>query len=355
MMENILVAMSGGVDSAVAALLLKQRFGSTAEIAGATFRLWKIGGADNSGDIRDAKAVCAQLGLKHYVMEFSDIFQKEVVAPFAGAYEAGETPNPCVVCNEKIKFGAFLQAARELGYTKIATGHYARIRQENSQYRLCRAAYPEKDQSYFLYRLKQEQLAAAELPLGEYSKEEVRSLALAEGLAVSRKSDSQDICFLPKGDYGSFLERYLEYPAVPGDFLNESGEIIGKHRGIRFYTIGPRKGLGATFGKPVFVKAIDAARNTITLSDNGALFSSRLAARGLNWIGFDTLKEEIPAQAKIRNAHRPAAAVISPDGEQVLVRFAEPQRAVTPGQSAVFYDGEYVLGGGRIISESVNQ
>jgi tRNA-specific 2-thiouridylase len=344
-MKKILVGMSGGVDSAAAAALLKEQ---GYEIAGATFRLH----ADNAADFADAKAVCDVLGIPHFALDFRERFNAEVLGPFAREYEGGRTPNPCVRCNRTIKFGAFLEAARSLGYEGVATGHYARLVRDEARnlVRVRRAAHLGKDQSYVLYSLSQGQLAAMALPLGEYSKPQARAVAEKHGLPVVKRPESQDICFVPDGDYAAFLRGYLGAESKPGDFVSADGRVLGRHRGIRHYTVGQRRGIAHSFGEPMYVAAIDASANTVTLAPNAALMQSGLLAKDVNWLEPVATGEALRLDVKIRYGAKTAAATVTPleDGS-AAVTFEEPQRAIAPGQSAVFYLGDYLLGGGVIV------
>lgn len=349
MSKKIMVGMSGGVDSSVAALLLQKE---GYEVAGATFRLWEPGEASPvSGSIEDARAVCLSLNIPHYVLDFKDLFRERVVEAFAQSYEQGETPNPCVSCNRHIKFAAFWEAARAYGFQHIATGHYASVvfDRDKELYRLRMGASRQKDQSYFLYPLTQQLLSVTQMPLGALSKEEVRALAADAGLAVQSKKDSQDICFIPDRNYSAFLEAQGRGHFTPGSFIDRNGRVLGTHRGISRYTIGQRKGLGLSLPHPMFVAEIIPSTNTVVLAEDEALWAQELFATALNWI--EPLLSSAPFEAlvKIRYAHQPAKAQIHPlpDGT-VLVRFAEPVRAVTPGQAVVFYQDEFVLGGGTI-------
>lgn len=341
-----MVGMSGGVDSSVAALMLqKQGF----EVAGCTLQLWDSGPVNHGA--RDAKAVCDALGLPHYIFDFRERFRGQVVDYFAREYDRGATPNPCAVCNREIKFGALLQKAREMGFDRIATGHYVRSHYDGElrRFRLLKAASAQKDQSYVLYSLTQEQLAATLFPLGGYEKSRVRELAREIDIDLSRKADSQDICFIPDGNYAAFLDGYLGASGAPGDFIDLDGTILGRHRGIRHYTVGQRKGLGISFARPMFVAGIDARHNTVTLAPNEALMGGGFTASQVNWIDFEAPDKPMRLQVKIRYGAKPAGALVTPladPGAQVL--FDEPQRAITPGQPAVFYDGEYLVGGGII-------
>jgi tRNA-specific 2-thiouridylase len=301
-------------------------------------------------EAEDAAVVCGQLGIPHTVLDYRTLFRERVLDYFAASYLRGETPNPCVVCNKQIKFGAFLASAGEMGCGLIATGHYAIIeRQEDGRVRIRRGACEKKDQSYVLYSLRQDQLARALTPLGPYSKEEVRRLAAESGLAVSQKSESQDICFVPDGDYCAFLERYTGGKPPPGDFVDQDGAVLARHRGLWHYTIGQRKGLGVGFGRPLYVTAIRPEDASVALGENELLFRRELTARDVNWIDFERLAEPRRFDAKIRYGAKPAPALATPlpDG-RLHVRFDEPQRAVTPGQSVVLYQGDYLVGGGVI-------
>lgn len=354
---KVLVGMSGGVDSSVAALqLLRAGY----EVVGATFRLWDPEVDSGLGastccavdDVRDAKQVCHTLGIPHYVMNYKQLFQQKVVDYFVAEYQRGATPNPCIACNRHIKFDSFIQKALSMDFDYVATGHYASVLwdEDMGRFRLKRAIHDQKDQSYVLYTFTQHQLAHTLMPLGGYEKEAVRALAQENNLLVSRKPDSQDICFVPDGDYGGFLEAYTGQKAEPGDFIDRDGNKLGRHQGVWRYTIGQRKGLGISFGKPMFVSAIDQAANTVTLADNDALFTRELVADDFRWIDIDQLDAPAVFDAKIRYAADPAPAQVIPLGEgKVRVVFDQPQRAVTKGQAVVFYNGRYVVGGGTIL------
>jgi tRNA-specific 2-thiouridylase len=341
-MPRILTAMSGGVDSSAAALLL-QRQGH--QVEGATFVLRD----DIKEAVRSAARVCGQLGIPHHVFDFRDDFEKLVLEPFARGYREGLTPNPCVYCNIGVKFGLFLQRALEMGFDAVATGHYARLRREaDGVFRLYRGRDPRKDQSYVLYHLTQEQLAHILFPLGELEKNEVRALAAEAGLGSAQKAESQDICFVPDGDYAGFIERYTGRSFAPGDFVDENGRPIGRHKGIGRYTLGQRRGLGIGFGRRVFVSGMDARRNTVTLSGESALLARRLTAAELRVIDPAELRTPARLDARIRYAHPGAPALVTPLGDTARVLFDEPQRAITPGQAVVFYDGDRLVGGGVI-------
>jgi tRNA-specific 2-thiouridylase len=337
---SALIGMSGGVDSSVAAwLMLQQGY----RCQGATMRLF-----ENTEE--DALSVCQRLGIPFHVLDNRDFFRDTVMEDFVRCYEAGLTPNPCILCNRKIKFGLFLQQARQLGCENIVTGHYARIRYENGRYYLYKAADTAKDQSYFLYALTQDQLAHAQFPLGELTKVEVRQIAEEQGFINARKSDSQDICFVPDGDYFSFLQRFTGKTYESGDFLDLNGKVVGNHKGAVGYTLGQRKGLGLAMGAPVYVCGKDMACNTVTVGPNEALFTKELVAKDWNWIAFPALLEPIRCKAKARSRMTEQAATVYPmENGLAKVVFDEPQRAITPGQAVVLYDSDTVLGGGTII------
>ena len=341
-----MIAMSGGVDSSVAALLtLQQGY----EAVGATMRLL---GDSNNKDISDAKSVCERLGIEHRVFDMREEFDREVMRRFADIYLSGETPNPCIICNRFIKFGALLDRALETGCERIVTGHYACVRYDSGSGRwlLVKAADRSKDQTYFLYMLRQEQLSRIVLPVGALSKPEVRELAEQSGFVTSRKHDSQDICFVPDGDYVGFLRGYRGMVFAGGDFLDLDGNVIGRHAGAIRYTIGQRKGLGMGFNKPMYVCRKDMAANTVTLGDNADLFSRRVIVRGVNLIAVSRIDRPMRVTAKIRYSQREEPATLFQTGEDELTLvFDSPQRAVAPGQAAVCYDGDCVVCGGRIV------
>ena len=354
MARKIMVGMSGGVDSSVAAYLLKKQ---GYEVTGVTFKLWDDptleSGCCSADDVRDAAYVCQQLGIPHYVLNYKDLFRQEVVGPFAEEYLRGRTPNPCVNCNRYIKFGAFSHKLRELGFDLMATGHYARCsyNEATGRWELKRAIHPEKDQSYVLYNLTQEQLAMLRLPLGEYSKPEIRAIAEESGLVVAKKPDSQDICFVPDGDYARFMEDFTgkHYPA--GDFLDENGKKVGTHNGAVRYTIGQRKGLGLAMGAPVYVCAKDMQANTVTVGPEENLFDRIVYADEVNWIAIPELTAPLRVTARTRYHQTEQAATVYPAGEgQFRLEFDQPQRAPTPGQAVVLYQGDVVLGGGTIVA-----
>ena len=345
MAKKALIAMSGGVDSSVAAYLMQQKGFSC---GGAIMQLWK---EVSSGAIADAGAVAQRLGMEFYVLDASRDFREKVVDYFTESYEEGLTPNPCIQCNRHLKFSFFLERALELGYESIVTGHYAKIRQDarTGRFLLCKAADEAKDQSYFLSCLNQHQLSHAHFPLGELTKEEARTIAEAQGFVNARKKDSQDICFVPDGDYIAFMKRYTgkDYPA--GDYLDLSGKVVGKHCGAVCYTLGQRKGLGIALGAPVYVCSKDMEANTVTVGPESALFATTLLADNWNWFPFEVLTEPIRVMAKARYRHIPQPATVYPmEDATAKVVFDNPQRAMTPGQTVALYDGDVVVGGGII-------
>ena len=347
--KRIAVAMSGGVDSSAAALLL-QRQGY--DLMGATMHLLP----SQESDITDAKSSCDRLGISHTVYDFSNEFERLVIRPFIAVYEAGGTPNPCIVCNRFMKFGVLLDAVLKDGCEALATGHYARIEKDGSgRYLLKTAADPRKDQSYVLWQLTQHQLAHTLFPLGEYTKADIRDMAEAQGLITAHKSDSQDICFVPDGDYAAFIERYTGHPATPGEFVDESGCVLGPNKGIIHYTIGQRKGLGIALGQPMFVKSKDAVTGRVVLSLNDRLFTREIEVEGLNLIACDRLDSDLRAEVKTRYQQTASPATIRQlDEGRARIIFDQPQRAVAAGQSAVFYDGDTVIGGGFIASDKIS-
>ncbi|MBV9745940.1 MAG: tRNA 2-thiouridine(34) synthase MnmA [Acidobacteriia bacterium] len=361
----IAVAMSGGVDSSTAAAMLARQGRS---VVGLTMQLWNQrrlpelvpeGGATGRccslDDVYDARRVAEQIGIPYYVVNFEEQFEERVVKPFVEDYLAGRTPIPCTLCNNYIKFDRFLELADAVGARQIATGHYARIRRGTGGYQLLRAKDTTKDQTYFLFGLTQEQLSRTLFPLGEMTKPEVRELARSLELAVAAKNDSQEICFVPNGDYAGFLRAWLrekgqDLSATEGPIMNAAGRTLGTHPGVHRFTVGQRRGLGIAAGEPLYVIATHPQSRTVTVGAEEELFRSQLVAGDVNWISIPGLVEPLRAQVKIRNKHGAADAWIEPlsDSTRVAVRFDQPQRAVTPGQAAVFYQEELVLGGGWI-------
>lgn len=348
--------MSGGVDSSVAAALLKEE---GYEVIGVTFKLFDPAELDLSApsrccsvdDVMDAKLVCGKLGIPHYVVNFKEVFHREVIDYFIETYRQGKTPNPCVVCNRTVKFGAFLEKADEWGADYIATGHYVQIvpSEDYSNLTLRAGKYSEKDQSYMLYTLNQSILQRCLFPLGEFSKEEVRQMAQDRGLLVAKKAESQDICFVPDGKYENFLEKYANIQPAKGDFLDQEGNVIGKHAGYFKYTIGQRKGLGMGFDRKLYVQKIDAENNQVVLGDVEDLQSDTVLVENVYWIN-PPISNEIRASVRLRYAQKPQLATLYIRKNLVTVKFDKLQKKGAPGQSAVFYDNDVVLGGGEIVS-----
>jgi tRNA-specific 2-thiouridylase len=368
--STIAVAMSGGVDSsAVAAMLRAEGY----PIVGLTLQLWnqrRLAGHEGMpeavqgrccsiDDVYDARAVAEQIGIPYYVVNQQERFEADVVRPFVNEYLAGRTPIPCTLCNNHLKFDQLLLTARQIGAERIATGHYARNHYDEARGRwiLSRPEDKSKDQTYFLFGLTQDQLSRTLFPLGEMEKPKVRELAAEAGLALAQKPDSQEICFIPNGDYSAFLKAYLneqgeEMPDLSGELVTPGGEVVGHHQGIHSFTVGQRKGIGISARNPLYVLAIHPDSHKVTVGPDEGLMSQNLTANRLNWIAIAELGdgEEIRVTAKIRHRHTPAAATLTgTGGDLVHARFDEPQRAITPGQSAVFYNGDEVVGGGWIV------
>ena len=346
---KIMAAMSGGVDSSAAAALLVER---GHEVVGATLRLFSGGNLNNSKDIDDARDVCQRLGIEHRVIEAEAAFSREVIGRFASGYAAGITPNPCLDCNRHIKFGLLLDEAKRLGCDRLATGHYARLEtdEESGRTLLFKAEDRSKDQSYVLYSLTQDMLAHAIFPLNGMGKEAVRNYASELGLDIADKPDSQDICFVKDGDYTEFLMRECGLKPIPGNFSDRDGNILGTHGGIIGYTVGQRRGLGLSFGRRAYVTGKDAQSNIIIIGENDELYSKEILVKDPNFIPFDRLDGPMKISAKIRYSHAESPAEIIPEsGDFVRVIFENPQRAAAPGQGAVFYQGDLIIGGGRII------
>ena len=356
MMEKALIGMSGGVDSSVAAFLTQQM---GYECIGATMRLFSndVLGEDQQStccsldDVEDARSVARRMGMPHYTFNFQDAFRETVMDKFVRCYESGLTPSPCIDCNRFLKFGALLHRARELGCQYVVTGHYAQIRRspETGRYLLYKAADRAKDQTYFLYCLTQDMLEHTLFPLGSLTKPQVRAIAAEHGFVTARKHDSQDICFVPDGDYTAFLTRYTGKAYPEGDYLNLDGQVVGRHKGAVRYTIGQRKGLNLALGSPVYVCCKDMAANTVTVGPNSALFSKGLRAEDWNWFPFPELTEAMDVTVKVRHSQfEQPARVIPEENGRARIEFIEPIRAVTPGQAVVLYQGDMVLGGGTI-------
>lgn len=358
MKPKVVVGMSGGVDSSVAAALLKDQ---GYEVIGVTMQIWpdpddetveKEGGCCSLSAVNDARRVCDKLDIRYYVMNFKDIFEKKVINYFVDEYLQGRTPNPCIACNRYIKFDELLRRAMEIGADYVATGHYASVvlDEESNRFLLKKSTDIRKDQTYALYNLSQYQLAHTIMPLGGYTKDVVRKIAEERGLPVAHKPDSEEICFVKDDNYGRFIEEREPGKVHCGFFKDTKGNILGRHKGIVHYTIGQRKGLGITFGKPMFVVDIIPEENTVVLGEGDEVFSDTLIAENLNFIPFDKLEDEMEVTCKIRYTARESPAVISLEKDgRVRVSFKTPQRAITPGQSAVFYKDEIVVGGGTII------
>ncbi len=343
-MQKVMIGMSGGVDSSVAAQLLLD---SGYEVAGVTLLLCEN---DDSKNLYDAASVCEKAGIKHFSFDLRADFSKYVVSHFMEQYICGLTPNPCIECNRNIKFGEMLKIALDNGYDKIATGHYARIeRDKNGRYLLLRSRDCSKDQSYVLYMLTQHQLAHTLFPLGELSKSQVREIAQSKNFINANRPDSQDICFVPDGNYADFIKKNSGFISQEGEYVDILGNVIGQHKGVIHYTLGQRKGLGIALGKPAFVIDKNSKSNRVVLGDEEYLFKKEVSVKELNFIPFDKLEGEMRVTAKLRYRHNAQPAVIIPNGEdRVKIIFDEPQRAPSPGQAAVFYNGDIVVGGGTI-------
>ena len=357
-MKRVLIGMSGGVDSSVAAYLLKER---GFDVWGCTLRLYDnemLGldlpesGCCSVSDILDAKSVCRSIGIEHITLDMCADFEKHVIKPFAQSYARGETPNPCIECNRHLKFSLMLKKALNLGFDYVATGHYADIRFNDStgRYELIRPADRHKDQTYVLYSLTQTELSHTLFPLYSLEKAEIRKIAEERGFVNSHKPDSQDICFVADGSYTSFLEKYTGKSEEKGDFIDKYGNVLGQHQGISHYTIGQRRGLGIALGRPVFVTAADPVRNTVTLGDEEDLFRDSVIIKDINLISIDALDRPVKVTAKTRYTHRETPAAVLPlENGTARVEFESPVRAPAPGQACVFYDGDRVVGGGTII------
>ena len=352
---RIMVAMSGGVDSSVAAAILSSE---GHEVVGVTLRLVPPEISSDEGgrccsiwDVEDARRVASQLGIPYYLFNLRGDFAKHVIEYFVSEYSKGRTPNPCVVCNDRIKFGSLFKKAKLLGFDFIATGHYARsvCDPRTGRMKLLRGVDRDKDQSYFLYRMNQDQLAMTIFPLGNLRKEEVKELAISFGLHVFRKRESQELCFVVGESHGDFVARMNPAAGKEGPILDEWGKVVGTHKGIAFYTIGQRKGLGISSPKPLYVKAIDPSRNAIFVCEEGGLYGKRFTVEDPSFISWDEPPKGFRAEVHIRYKSSGSMAFVSPlPGKGLMVELEKPQKAITPGQSVVFYDGDEVLGGGII-------
>lgn len=356
-MSRVVVGMSGGVDSSVAAYLLKEQ---GYEVIGVTMQIWQDedlavqqenGGCCGLSAVDDARRVAADLGIPYYVMNFKQEFKEHVIDYFIEEYIQGRTPNPCIACNRYVKWESLLARSLAIGADYIATGHYARVVElPNGRFTLRRSATLEKDQTYALYNLTQEQLRRTLMPVGEYAKDEVRRIAEEIGLQVASKPDSQDICFVPDGDYASYIEENVRVRIPEGNFVTSDGTVLGRHKGITHYTVGQRKGLGLALGYPAFVLEIRPETNEVVIGTKEESMTFVLRADRLNFMSVEDLTEPLRVFTKIRYNHKGAWCTIEKTGtDEVTCTFEEPQRAVTPGQAVVFYDGEYVLGGGTIL------
>ncbi|TCT16182.1 tRNA-specific 2-thiouridylase [Natranaerovirga pectinivora] len=354
---KVVVGMSGGVDSSVAAYLLKEQ---GYDVIGVTMQIWQ----DEDTDVQEEKAGCCGLSavddarrvanaleIPYYVMNFKDEFKEKVIDYFIDEYQEGRTPNPCIACNRYVKWESLLFRSLQIGAEYIATGHYAQVVQlENGRYTMKKSVTSQKDQTYALYNLTQEQLSRTLMPVGKYTKDQIREMAQKINLRIANKPDSQEICFIPDNDYGRFIQENLEKTIEPGNFVDTEGNIVGKHKGIIHYTIGQRKGLGIALGKPVFVVEIRPETNEVVIGEHNEVFTQELKANNLNFMSIEDLEGEKRVIGKIRYSHQGAPCIIKKiDEDTLLCKFDEPQRAITPGQAVVFYEEDYIVGGGTII------
>jgi tRNA-specific 2-thiouridylase len=348
--KRALVAMSGGVDSAAAAIIMRE---SGYDCVGVTMKLIASGGSKccSLEDINDARQAAWKLGIPHYVLNYTEAFTRRVIEPFIASYESGETPNPCIECNRHLKFSLLLRRAFELEAETLVTGHYTRVEKSGSRWLLKKGLDPAKDQSYVLYMMSQQELSHTVFPLGNYTKAEARKLAAEHGLANAGKTESQDICFVTDGDYAAFIENYTGKKYPEGNITDTEGKILGRHRGLIRYTLGQRRGLGIACNVPVYVSKKDVAANTLVLGDESTLYSKSFEAGNVNLIACENLAQPARLGIKTRYLQQESFALVEQTGtDRVRVTFEKPQRAVTPGQAAVFYDGDIVVGGGTILA-----